>query len=126
MRRGGTGRCPNVIETIRRNQTVCDLGNASKPVVCDDAACPTSSVNIEETAPTPWKRIRADLARQLQAGVLERGDEVVIAIEAADHGVTHRTARRAVLALVEEGKLISQRRTDGRLGFIVRGDANMG
>jgi DNA-binding transcriptional regulator YhcF (GntR family) len=102
---------------------MCHLAAVGKPTVCADAACPTSTVSIDEPSPIPWRRIRADLAKQIETGVLEPGDEVVIIHEATDHGVTHKVARRAILALVDEGALLSTRRGDGRLGFIVTGEA---
>lgn len=56
--------------------------------------------------PTPWKRFKAELIRQIEAGVLEPGDEVSIVIEARDFGLSYRPARRAFDSLVSEGWLL--------------------
>lgn len=56
--------------------------------------------------PTPWRRFKAELTKQIEAGVLEPGDEVPLVLEAHDFGVNRFTARKAFNELVKEGKLL--------------------
>jgi DNA-binding GntR family transcriptional regulator len=57
--------------------------------------------------PRPWVQLKNLLARQIEQGILEPGDEVAVTHEAQDFGVAPVSARKAFRALVEEGKLIS-------------------
>jgi hypothetical protein len=57
--------------------------------------------------PRPWVQLKNELARQIELGILEPGDEVAVTLEAQDFGITRPIARKAFRALVEEGKLIS-------------------
>jgi DNA-binding transcriptional regulator YhcF (GntR family) len=55
--------------------------------------------------PRLWVRLKNDLARQIELGILEPGDEVWVAYAAKDAGVSLPTATKALQALVKEGKL---------------------
>ena len=56
--------------------------------------------------PTPWRQLLAVLAKQIETGVLEPGDQVALSLTAADFGVVPRVARKAFAVLVEQGLLI--------------------
>jgi transcriptional regulator with XRE-family HTH domain len=70
-------------------------------LACEGRACPP----VESDDPTPWVRMKTDLLRQMEAGVLEPGDEVWVTCEARDRGLSPGVARKALRALVSEGKL---------------------
>lgn len=57
--------------------------------------------------PRPWVQLKHELARQIELGILEPGDEVALTLEAQDFGVTPQIAKKSFRALVEEGKLVS-------------------
>jgi DNA-binding GntR family transcriptional regulator len=56
--------------------------------------------------PRPWVQLKNLLAAQMEDGILEPGDEVAVTLEAQDFGINQRTARKALRALVAEGRLI--------------------
>ena len=56
--------------------------------------------------PRPWVQLKNVLARQIEQGILEPGDEVALTLEARDFGVMPQTAMKAFRALVEDGKLV--------------------
>jgi DNA-binding transcriptional regulator YhcF (GntR family) len=58
--------------------------------------------------PRLWVRLKNDLARQIELGILEPGDEVWVAYTAKDAGVSLGTAAKALQALAKEGKLEPQ------------------
>ena len=60
--------------------------------------------------PRPWVQLKNELAREIDLGILDPGEEVAVALEAQDFGITRLTAGKAFHALVEEGKLISPQR----------------
>jgi DNA-binding GntR family transcriptional regulator len=68
--------------------------------------------------PRKWLRVKNDLIRQLDAGVLEPGDEVISKYEAEDHGVHRNTVIIAIRSLAVEGRL-ERRGNGGNARYIV-------
>jgi DNA-binding GntR family transcriptional regulator len=63
--------------------------------------------------PRAWMKVKTELLKQLESGVLEPDDEVWVQYAAEECGVERQSARKAVSALVSEGKLL-------RVGFPAR------
>lgn len=53
-----------------------------------------------------WVQLKNLLAKKIEEGILEPGDDVAVTLEAQEFGVTPSTAQKAFRALVAEGKLI--------------------
>jgi DNA-binding transcriptional regulator YhcF (GntR family) len=50
-----------------------------------------------------WRKFRAQVIREIEAGILEPGDELTVKYEAHDAGIHPITAAKALTALVAEG-----------------------
>lgn len=55
--------------------------------------------------PRKWLQVKNDLERQLEAGVLEPGDELWVSCEAEEHGINKKTTFAALRSLVADGRL---------------------
>jgi len=64
-----------------------------------------------------WRKFRAQVIREIEAGILEPGDEVTVKYEAHDAGIHPITAAKALTALVAEGWLLPEVR--GKRSYMV-------
>ena len=56
--------------------------------------------------PTPWKRLKREILRMIDTGVLEPGDDVSVTLECADFGIRYENGRKAFRELAAEGWLL--------------------
>jgi DNA-binding GntR family transcriptional regulator len=79
-----------------------------KPVALPAVLSPDRAMALTLTDdPTPWRQLLALLAKQIETGVLEPGDQVAVSLTAADFAIAPRVARKAFAVLVEQGLLIT-------------------